>query len=139
MEYFGRCYEICSRLNNTSALYAARVQYGIAKGHQVMGNFSSSLTDLSDRGLQKLVKWKDARVAPAVVECGEEEEKEEEVEENEEGSGEERVKGDKDDSISVQQSSKDSAGGEGGEEDSTSVDEAIEHIHDGQDTANNNT
>ena len=63
MEYFGRCYEICSKLNNAAALYSARVQFGVAKGHQFMGNFSALVTDPSASSLQKLVVWKDARVA----------------------------------------------------------------------------
>ena len=67
MEYFGRCYEICSQLDNTEALYSARVQYGIAKSHQFMGEFSSVLTGSvsSSETLQKLVAWKDARITPS--------------------------------------------------------------------------
>lgn len=64
MEYFGRCYEICSTLGNAAALYSARVQYGIAKAHQFMGGFSSMLTDSAQapEKLCQLVVWKDARV-----------------------------------------------------------------------------
>lgn len=62
MEYFGRCYEICSHLDNAAALYSARVQYGIAKGHKFMGEFSALVTEPSADGLQQLAAWKDARV-----------------------------------------------------------------------------
>ncbi len=91
MQYFGQCYEICSRLDNAAALYSARVQYGIAKGHQFMGNFSALVTDCSASSLQKLVVWKDARVG-SVQEAGQEEGATPELdvgeEEEEEGGGE---------------------------------------------------
>ena len=73
MEYFGRCYEICSQLDNAAALYSARVQYGIAKGHQFMGNFSSFMTDTSADSLQQLVVWKDARIIPSTSDIQQEE------------------------------------------------------------------
>ena len=64
MESFGRCCQICSELEDTEALHEARVQYGIAKGHQMMGSFSSRIIDCSSHGLQSLVGWKDARIVP---------------------------------------------------------------------------
>ena len=64
MEFFGRCCQICSELEDTEALHEARVQYGIARGHQMMGNFSVSITNCSGPGLSTLIGWKDARIAP---------------------------------------------------------------------------
>ena len=61
VEYFGRCYEICLELDDTEALHSARVQYGIAKGHQFMDSVSSSINDPSSDSLQALVDWKDSR------------------------------------------------------------------------------
>ena len=49
------------------ALHEARVQYGIARGHQMMGSFSTNITECSGHGLQNLVNWKDARIAPCSV------------------------------------------------------------------------
>ena len=87
MEYCGRCYKICNNLDNPSALHSARVQYGIAKSHQFMGEFSQLMQEGSVQdSVHELVAWKDARVNPFVLESeGEEEEvEEEEVEEDEE-------------------------------------------------------
>ena len=67
MESFGRCCQICSELDDTEALHEARVQYGIARGHQMMGSFSSVVSDCSGCGLQSLVSWKDARMAPGTI------------------------------------------------------------------------
>ena len=64
MESFGQCCQICNELDDTQALHEARVQYGIARGHQMMGSFSSAVSDCSGCGLQSLVSWKDARMAP---------------------------------------------------------------------------
>ena len=64
MEFFGRCCQICSELEDSEALHEARVQYGIAKGHQMMGNFSSHIADCSSHALQTLISWKDARISP---------------------------------------------------------------------------
>lgn len=64
MEFFGRCCQICSELEDTEALHEARVQYGIAKGHQMMGSFSSRISDCSSCALETLVNWKDARISP---------------------------------------------------------------------------
>lgn len=64
MEFFGRCCQICGELEDTEALHEARVQYGIAKGHQMMGGFSSRIADCSIHALQTLVSWKDARISP---------------------------------------------------------------------------
>ena len=61
MDYFGRCYEICLELDDTEALHSARVQYGIAKGHQFMDSFSHNVHDPSTESLQALVGWKDTR------------------------------------------------------------------------------
>ena len=64
VEYCGRCYDLCCKLDDNEALHSARVQYGIAKGHQFMTNFSTYVNEPSDNSLQKLVTWKDVRVAP---------------------------------------------------------------------------
>lgn len=64
MESFGQCCQICNELDDTEALHEARVQYGIARGHQMMGSFSLAVSDCSGCGLQSLVGWKDARMAP---------------------------------------------------------------------------
>ncbi len=64
MESFGQCCQICNELDDTEALHEARVQYGIARGHQMMGSFSSVVSDNSGCGLQSLVNWKDARMVP---------------------------------------------------------------------------
>ena len=64
VECFGRCCQICSELDDTEALHQARVQYGIARGHQMMGGFFSCVSDSSSRGLQATVGWKDARRDP---------------------------------------------------------------------------
>lgn len=63
MQYFGQCYELCSQLNDTAALHAARVQYGIARGHQLFQGYSSNIIDSSSGAdnLQRLVAWKDDR------------------------------------------------------------------------------
>ena len=87
VEYFGRCYEICSHLDNADALYSARVQYGIAKGHKFMGGFSALVTNPTTEGIQQLAVWKDARVIASKHSAIEGEEEEEEEEEP--GSGRE--------------------------------------------------
>ena len=61
VEYFGRTYEICTRMNDPEALHSARVQYGVAKGHQFMETFSSSVNDLSGGSMQSLLLWKHTR------------------------------------------------------------------------------
>lgn len=133
MEYFGRCYAICSQLDNAAALYSARVQYGIAKGHQFMGDFSSHVTDLSSGSLQHLVAWKDARVVKA-VEQEEVEEAEEEMERGEEitgtgvGSGEENE--DQDEEREEGRSSEEELVEEGGEKEE--MEERTEEVKDGQ-------
>lgn len=91
VQYFGRCYEICSHMDNAAALYSARVQYGIARGHHFMGNFSALVTKPPPHGLQNLVAWKDARVIS--TEPGVEGEGEGEGEEAEESGGEEEERG----------------------------------------------
>ena len=67
VESFGQCCQICSELDDTEALHEARVQYGIARGHQMMGNFSSVVSDCTGCGLESLVNWKDARMAPGTT------------------------------------------------------------------------
>ena len=67
MESFSQCCQICGELGDTEALHEARVQYGIARGHYMMGNFSSIVSDCSGCGLQSLVSWKDARMAPGTM------------------------------------------------------------------------
>ena len=63
VESFGHCCEICSELDDAEALHEARVQYGIARGHMMMGSFSACISDNSSFGLQSIVGWKDARMA----------------------------------------------------------------------------
>ena len=46
VEYFGHCYDICSQLDDKEALHSARVQFGIAKGHQFMRNYFSCVNEL---------------------------------------------------------------------------------------------
>lgn len=66
VEYFGRCYEICTKLNDPAALHSARVQYGIAKGHQLFqgysGDIAESIGDIPT--LKRLLVWKDDRATP---------------------------------------------------------------------------
>ncbi len=86
MDYCGQCYQICNSLDNPKALHSARVQYGIAKGHQFMGEFSHLLQGgLAQDTIQELVSWKDARVNPYTAEADEEVQEEEVEEEAEEG------------------------------------------------------
>ena len=56
-------------MDDTEALHQARVQYGIARGHQMMGGFFSCVSDRSNRGLQAAVGWKDARRDPDSTEA----------------------------------------------------------------------
>ena len=51
-------------MGDTEALHEARVQYGIARGHQMLGCFSMCVADSSTCGLEAVVSWKDARVDP---------------------------------------------------------------------------
>ena len=106
VDYCGQCYKICNELDNPAALHSARVQYGIAKGHQLMGDFSQLLQGgpLQDT-LPELIGWKDSRANPYAPETEEEdedveedveEEDEEEVEEAEEGAEEEQEGSDED-------------------------------------------
>ena len=89
VEYCGRCYDLCCQLDDKEALHSARVQYGIAKGHQFMSNFSSFVNKPSDHSsLQKLITWKDVRIAPSSDDS------------------EECDSGDRDDSTAKEQSSK---------------------------------
>ena len=61
MQYFGRCYELCRQLNDPEALHEARVQYGIARGHQHFQSYSHNITTCDDN-LEHLIAWKDDRV-----------------------------------------------------------------------------
>ena len=60
MQFFGRCYELCTELNDAVALHEARVQYGIARGHQLFQDYSSSVLSGADN-VQELIAWKDDR------------------------------------------------------------------------------
>lgn len=64
VQYFGQCYELCTQLNDTAALHAARVQYGMARGHQLFQGYSSNIIDSSSgvESLQQLIAWKDDRI-----------------------------------------------------------------------------
>ncbi len=63
VEYFDRCYKICTELGDTDALHVARAHYGVAKSHQLMGRYTTCVQDT--RTLQELVLWKDTRVQPS--------------------------------------------------------------------------
>lgn len=69
MEYFGRTYAVYSETSEPEELYLARVQLGIAKGHQSMGTISSYVS--SAESMHQLLSWKHKR---AVSESGDEEE-----------------------------------------------------------------
>ena len=69
VEFFDRCYKICTELNDTEALHLARVHYGVARSHQLMGNFSGFVKDQTTHNLQQLVVWKDTRVVPSDEIC----------------------------------------------------------------------
>ena len=59
VEFFRRCYELSTQLNDPAALHEARVQYGIARGHQMFKTFSTAITTSSGEGLERLIAWKD--------------------------------------------------------------------------------
>ena len=61
VEYFGRCYELCCQLGDKEALHQARVQCGIAKGHQLMKGFALHLVEGTCDNLKALVVWKETR------------------------------------------------------------------------------
>ena len=61
MQYFQRCYELCTQLNDPVALHEARVQYSIARGHQLFQEYTGNVASCEDN-LQSLVAWKDGRV-----------------------------------------------------------------------------
>ena len=56
MQYFGRCYELCTQLNDQEALNVARAQYGIARGHQHLQDYMPAPS------AHNLKAWKDDRV-----------------------------------------------------------------------------
>ena len=62
MHFFGRCYELCTQLNDPATLHEARVQYGIARGHQLFQDYSSSISS-GDDNIQDLIAWKDDRAS----------------------------------------------------------------------------
>lgn len=64
IEFFDRCCKICTELNDIEALHLARVHYGVAKSHQLIGKYSSFINDETSHTLQKLVLWKDTRIVP---------------------------------------------------------------------------
>ena len=76
MHYFGQCYELCTQLNDHAALHAARVQYGIAKGHQLFQGYSGDIADSGSGvdNLQQLLAWKDNRAIASDESEGAEEE-----------------------------------------------------------------
>ena len=63
VQYFGRCYELCTQLNDPEALHAARVQYGIARGHQLFQDYASTISTRPVENLERLIAWKDDRVS----------------------------------------------------------------------------
>ena len=70
MHFFGRCYELCTQLNDAATLHEARVQYGIARGHQLFQDYSSSISS-GDDSVQHLVAWKDDRATGPTPESAE--------------------------------------------------------------------
>lgn len=72
VQYFGQCYELCTQLNDTAALHGARVQYGIARGHQLFQGYSSDIIESSGGAdsLQQLIAWKGDRVTATDKEEG---------------------------------------------------------------------
>ena len=61
VQCFGRTCEIYSKLAETEALHSARVQFGIARGHQFMKSFSTFVNEESAEGIQCLLNWKMSR------------------------------------------------------------------------------
>ena len=61
VEFFGRCYELCTQLDDPAALHEARVQYGIARGHQLFQNYTATVSACSGGQLERLIAWKDER------------------------------------------------------------------------------
>lgn len=61
VQYFSRCYELCRQLNDPVALHEARVQYGIARGHQLFQEYSGNVAS-GENHLESLIAWKDGRV-----------------------------------------------------------------------------
>jgi tetratricopeptide (TPR) repeat protein len=60
VQFFGRCYELCTQLNDPATLHEARVQYGIARGHQLFQDYSATVSCGGD-SVQQLIAWKDDR------------------------------------------------------------------------------
>ena len=60
VESFGHCYKICSQLEDPAALYAAQVQYGMARAHQRIQKYSTDVTRSCRDGdcLQRMLEWK---------------------------------------------------------------------------------
>lgn len=63
VKFFGQCYELCSQLNDPTALHQARVQYGIAHGHQQFKGYTGTVCSSSWDELERLIAWKDNRTA----------------------------------------------------------------------------
>lgn len=63
VEYFGRYYEICTQLNDPTSLHEARVQYGIARGHQLFHDYTSNINTCGAQNLERLIAWKDDRAS----------------------------------------------------------------------------
>ena len=95
VDFFGRCYQLCSELNDPAALHEARAQYGIARGHQMFDSYATAVCTSLSGDLERLIMWKDERgsVEERTVEDtgtgtgdedGDNDEKEDEEEEEEE-------------------------------------------------------
>eukprot|EP00731_Ephydatia_muelleri_P031357 Em0022g871a len=62
VQYFERCYELSVQMGDPEAITSCRVQYGIAKGNQMLASFSTQIVDQSYKSLEALVAWKGSRV-----------------------------------------------------------------------------
>jgi tetratricopeptide (TPR) repeat protein len=61
VDFFGRCYELCSELDDPAALHEARAQYGIARGHQMFDSYATAVCTSLSGDLERLIMWKDER------------------------------------------------------------------------------
>ena len=62
VQYFGRCYELSTQMGDQEVITSCRVQYGIAKGNNMLAGFSKLLGDHSHDSLEGLVAWKGSRL-----------------------------------------------------------------------------
>ena len=62
MQYFGRCYELCTQLNDQEALNVARAQYDIARVHQHFQYYASTISTCPAENIGRLIAWEDDRV-----------------------------------------------------------------------------